>query len=179
VIQADERQALEISLVENLQRKDLDIWEEAETFKRMSEGLGYTQEEISKKIGKSKGYVSDRMEISKLPPGTKEKLKTSPNFGDLPNYLIIQAVRAHKGGKLDEYKEMLEEGHITTVKDAKKAVKRIVKGHVGRSVIWTEFKYGDYRLNKDKKGNFLITIRCKEEGFKNSLVQYLQGIKQT
>jgi len=178
VIQADERQALEISLVENLQRKDLDIWEEAETFKRMSEGLGYTQEEISKKIGKSKGYVSERMEISKLPLGTKEKLESSPNFGDLPNYMIFQAVRANRAGKLNEYTEMLKKGEVTSGKETKKAVEKMVNKTRGRKNIkWLGFKYGNYKLNRDRRGNFLITIKCKEEGFKNSLVNYLKSMK--
>jgi len=174
VIQADDRQALEISLVENLQRKDLNIWEESEIFRRMSEELGYTINEISKRIGKSIGYVSEIRSISKLPQEAKEKLS---KFENLSQNFVFQAVRAHKGGKLREYTEMLEEGYITSVKDAKKTVDRMVKVHPGRRLIWTEFKYGNYKLNKDKKGNFLITIKCKEEEFKNSLVQYLQGIK--
>ena len=104
VVEADDRQALEISLVENLQRKDLDIWEVSEIFNRMSKELGYTQEEISKRIGKSLGYVSEIMRVARLPLDSKRELS---KFENLPQNIALQAVRANKGGKLDEYMEMV------------------------------------------------------------------------
>ncbi len=171
LVEANEKEALEISLVENLQRKDLDIWEESETFRRMSEELEYTQEEITRKIGKSIGYVSGRMGISALPEETKEKFS---KFENVPQNLILQAVRADKAGKLDEYTEMVGNGQIENVKEAKKAVDRMTKKRANRETQWTGFRYGEYRKNKDKKGNFVITIRSRDEDFTRALVEFIE-----
>jgi len=63
----DDKQVLEIQLVENLQREDLNPIEEAETFKRLIDKFGYTHEQIAKKIGKSREYVSNKLRLLDLP----------------------------------------------------------------------------------------------------------------
>lgn len=172
VVEADDRQALEISLVENLQRKDLDIWEEAETFARMSRELGYTQEEIARRIGKSIGYVNGRMGVSALPTETKEVFS---NFENAPQDLVLQAVRARRAGKLEEYNEMVENGEIASVKEARKKVDKMRRKRQGPSEAWTSFPNGEYRIVRDRKGGFLITIRCHDERVCQDLTCYLQG----
>jgi ParB family chromosome partitioning protein len=62
----DDNQVLEIQLVENLQREDLNPIEEAETYQRMIDDLGYTHEEIGKKIGKSREYVTNKLRLLKM-----------------------------------------------------------------------------------------------------------------
>jgi ParB family chromosome partitioning protein len=69
-----DNQVLEIQLVENLQRKDLNPVEEAETFRRMAEELGYTHEDIARKIGKSREYVSNKLRLLKLPEDIRRAL---------------------------------------------------------------------------------------------------------
>jgi ParB family chromosome partitioning protein len=69
-----DNQVLEIQLVENLQREDLNPIEEAETFRRMVEELGYTHEDIAKKIGKSREYVTNKLRLLKLPENIKRAL---------------------------------------------------------------------------------------------------------
>ena len=63
----DDRQALEIGLIENLQREDLNILEEAEGYKSLIDDFGMTQEEISKRVGKSRPAVANAMRILSLP----------------------------------------------------------------------------------------------------------------
>lgn len=63
----DDKQALEIGLIENLQREDLNILEEAEGYKSLIEDFGMTQEEISKRVGKSRPVVANAMRILALP----------------------------------------------------------------------------------------------------------------
>ncbi len=60
-------QQLEISLVENLQREQLNPVEIALGYKRMTEELGYTQEEIAEKVGKDRASVANFLRILKLP----------------------------------------------------------------------------------------------------------------
>ena len=68
----DEQGIAEIALIENLQRKDLTIWEEADGLKALAEKFSYTQEEIAKKISKSRTTVNELMTIAGLPDKVRE-----------------------------------------------------------------------------------------------------------
>ena len=69
----DEKGIAEIALIENLQRKDLTIWEEADGLKALAEKFGYTQDEIAKKISKSRTTVTELMTVAGIPPHIREK----------------------------------------------------------------------------------------------------------
>lgn len=68
----DDRQAAEISLVENIQRDDLTVLEEAAAYRNMIDNFGYTQEMLAEKIGKSRAHVANTVRILTLP---KEVIK--------------------------------------------------------------------------------------------------------
>ncbi len=73
----DEKSIAEIALIENLQRKDLTIWEEADGFAYLVERFDYTHEEIAKKIGKSRTTVTESMAIAGLPESIRVKCRQS------------------------------------------------------------------------------------------------------
>jgi len=66
-------EALELALIENLQREDLNPLEEAEAYKRLMEEFHYTQEELAKRIGKDRTTVANAVRLLKLP----EEIKAS------------------------------------------------------------------------------------------------------
>ncbi len=76
----DEKTIAEIALVENLQRKDLTVWEEADGLAFLSEKFGYTHEEIAKKIGKSRTTVTESMTLANLPAAIRAKCLKSEIF---------------------------------------------------------------------------------------------------
>jgi ParB family chromosome partitioning protein len=61
-------ESLELALVENLQRSDLDILEEAEGYKRLKDEFGLTQEQIAQKVGKERATVANTLRLLTLPP---------------------------------------------------------------------------------------------------------------
>jgi ParB family chromosome partitioning protein len=71
----DEKSIAEIALIENLQRKDLTVWEEADGFAYLIERFGYTHDEIAKKIGKSRTTITESMAIAGLPETIREKCR--------------------------------------------------------------------------------------------------------
>ena len=71
----DEKSIAEIALIENLQRKDLNVWEEADGLAALGSRYGYTHEEIAKKIGKSRTTVTESFAIAGLPPAIREKCR--------------------------------------------------------------------------------------------------------
>ncbi|TMB57830.1 MAG: ParB/RepB/Spo0J family partition protein [Chloroflexi bacterium] len=71
VAEFDEETALEVSIIENLQREDVSPLEEAAMFGKMTD-LGYSLRQLAQKIGKDKGYVENRMRLAAAPPEVRE-----------------------------------------------------------------------------------------------------------
>lgn len=63
----DDRQTAEIALVENLQRSDLNFFEEAEGYQKLMKEFNLTQEELAKRVGKSQSAIANKLRILKLP----------------------------------------------------------------------------------------------------------------
>jgi len=74
-VDTDEQGVAEIALIENLQRRDLTIWEEADGLKALAEKFGYTQDQIAHKISKSRPTVSELMSIAGLPQNIRERCR--------------------------------------------------------------------------------------------------------
>ncbi len=74
-IDADDRQALELAIIENVQRADLDPLEEAAGYERLGDEFLYTQADLAKVIGKSRSHVSNCLRLLKLPERTKSLLR--------------------------------------------------------------------------------------------------------
>lgn len=71
----DDRTTLEVALIENLQRENLNPLEEAEGYKRLLNEFQYTQEELSKVVGKSRSFVANQMRLLDLPDALKKMVE--------------------------------------------------------------------------------------------------------
>ena len=67
IIEADNLKSLELAIIENVQRKDLNAVEEAESYKNLIENYGYDQEKVSKFIGKSRSHIANSLRLLSLP----------------------------------------------------------------------------------------------------------------
>ncbi|MGH6852359.1 MAG: ParB/RepB/Spo0J family partition protein [Methylocella sp.] len=74
-VNADDRQALELAIIENVQRADLDPLEEAAGYERLGDEFLYTQADLAKVIGKSRSHVSNSLRLLKLPEHAKSLLR--------------------------------------------------------------------------------------------------------
>ncbi len=72
VVEMDDKDMMEISLLENIQREDLNILEEAAAYQQLIEKLGYTQEELAKRVGKSRTHITNILRMRKLPAGIQK-----------------------------------------------------------------------------------------------------------
>lgn len=70
----DDRTAMEIALVENLQREDLNPLEEAEAYKKLMDEFQLTQEEIAKTVGKSRSAITNTLRLLNLPEEVRDRL---------------------------------------------------------------------------------------------------------
>ncbi len=89
-MEVDDRAVAEIALIENLQRKDLTPFEEAEGLQMLVERFGYTHEEVARKIGKSRSSVTEALAIASLPEAVREQCRRA----DISSKsLLLQIVR--------------------------------------------------------------------------------------
>lgn len=72
---ADDRALLELALVENLQREDLDPIEEGEAYRVLQESFGLSQEAIAERVGKSRPAVANAVRLLRLPPEVRALLQ--------------------------------------------------------------------------------------------------------
>src|SRR5438874_28267 len=70
-----DEQALEVALVENLQREDISPLEAARAYKRLAEEFGLTQEQIATKVGKSRSTIANTMRLLQLSPAEQRSLE--------------------------------------------------------------------------------------------------------
>jgi len=71
----DEAAVAEIALIENMQRKDLTPWEEADGLAALCHRYGYTHEEVSKKVGKSRSTVTEAITLAAIPEEIREECR--------------------------------------------------------------------------------------------------------
>lgn len=106
-IDVSDNEALEIALIENLQRKDLTPFEESYGLRLLSELYGYTQKEIAEKIGKSRSSITESISISKIPPDVVEKCK---ELSITSKTVLVEIARLKNKEKMVEVLEKFSTG---------------------------------------------------------------------
>lgn len=105
VIEMDvtEQEALEIALIENLQRKDLTPFEEAEGYHALAESHGYTHEEIADAVSKSRTVITESLALLQMPPRVRDAVQA---LGITTKSLLLEVLKA---GSEEEMIRLLEE----------------------------------------------------------------------
>ena len=89
-LDVDERGVAEIALIENMQRKDLTPWEEADGLAALCHRYGYTHEEVAKKVGKSRSTVTEAISLAAIP----EEIREECRLADITaKSLLLQVIR--------------------------------------------------------------------------------------
>lgn len=109
----DEKGVAEIALIENLQRKDLTIWEEADGLAALREKFGYTQDEIAQKISKGRSVVNELMTIAGLPAEIREKCKQAKIAS---KSTLLEIARQFDEGAMFAYLERIGSGKRVAAK---------------------------------------------------------------
>ena len=114
----DDHGVAEIALIENLQRKDLTIWEEADGLASLRERFGYTHDDIAKKISKSRSTVTELMSIAGLPTDIRKRcLETGINS----KAALLEVARQFDEAAMVEYLDGIQNGAVRPKKDRPKA----------------------------------------------------------
>ncbi|MCC7007838.1 MAG: ParB/RepB/Spo0J family partition protein [Acidobacteria bacterium] len=100
----DDGEVIELALVENLQRKDLSPFEEAEAMASLAGRAGYTHEELAKKLGKSRTSITESLALSEMPSEVRHLCR----LADITSKsLLLQIVRQQSPEKMIAFVEEL------------------------------------------------------------------------
>ena len=72
IVDFDDQEMMEIALLENIQREDLNVIEEAKAYEKLIQRLNYTQEQLAHRVGKSREHITNLLRLLKLPEDVQE-----------------------------------------------------------------------------------------------------------
>ncbi|MDD5043563.1 MAG: ParB/RepB/Spo0J family partition protein [Patescibacteria group bacterium] len=125
---AQGQEKLELALIENVQRQDLNPMEEAVAYKRLSDEFGLTQEEVAKKVGKSRPVVANSLRLLSLPEEIKKFLRAG-KLSESHARIILQLPNEKE--QLKFVRKILKDE--LSVRASEEAVRSVtVKSHVRR-----------------------------------------------
>jgi len=107
---ADDAETLELALVENLQRKDLTPFEEAEGLYRLAAQFDYTHDDIARKIGKARSSVTETLSLRNIP---EQMRKRCLERGIVSKSLLLQVARQPNEKKMLEAMHRIAQGGLT------------------------------------------------------------------
>ena len=93
----DDREMLELALVENIQRKDLTPFEESDAMQALAQRCGYTHEDLAKRLGKSRTTITEALSINGIPPEVRKVCRLA---GISNRSLLLQVVRQGDAQKM-------------------------------------------------------------------------------
>ena len=109
-LDVDDKEQLEIALVENIQRKDLTPFEEAEGFMLLHQRFGYTHEKISQVIGKSRTTITETLSINDIPDRIRAMCREA---GISNKSVLVQIARAGSEEAMEEVVRRFAAGELT------------------------------------------------------------------
>ncbi len=102
-VTATDQQALELALVENLQRKDLTPFEEAEGYRALVEKYGYTHEQVARAVGRSRTSVTETLQLLHIPPALRDLCR----HADITAKSVLLLVA--RAGSIAEMERLIQE----------------------------------------------------------------------
>jgi ParB family chromosome partitioning protein len=122
----DDREMLELALVENIQRKDLTPFEESDAMQSLAQRCGYTHEDLAKRLGKSRTTVTEALSLSGIPADVRKVCRLA---GIANRSVLLQVVRQGDPQKMLALVERLaSQGSAITREQLRKDVQKPKSG---------------------------------------------------
>ena len=160
----DDKQVLEVALIENIQRSDLNSMELACAYSLLMERFDYTQEEVATRVGKSRSEVTNIMRLLKLTPDLQQKLRDEElSYGQARALLPIKDIQLQK-----EAAEYII-AHELTVRETEKYVQSVIaKAEKSEEQAAKEARKRMQAVLEEALGN-QVFIKEVQEGLQKSL----------
>lgn len=155
-INTGDARGYELSILENIQREDLNPIEEAESYLMLMEVYGYTQEKLSEKLGKNRSSLSNKIRILKLPGNVKELVKSRElSYGHARTLLALSDEKQI----IELAKEVIEKKY--SVRETEKKVKIILEKNTFSNFSFSNI-LSDKRRKTENKDTHLEKFSKKE-----------------
>src|SRR5204863_5878300 len=123
--EADDTEVMELALIENLQRKDLTPFEEADAMHGLSDSCGYTHEDLARRLGKSRTSVTESLSLRGMP----EEVRSLCRLADISSKtLLLQIVRQDTPEKMTALVERIASQGGATRQELREAAKKPAPG---------------------------------------------------
>jgi ParB-like partition proteins len=109
-LDVDDKEQVEIALIENIQRKDLTAFEEAEGFLALQQKFGYTHEKIAQVIGKSRTTITETLSINGIPDRIRARCREA---GISNKSILVQIARAGDEKAMEDVVRRYSSGELT------------------------------------------------------------------
>jgi ParB family chromosome partitioning protein len=148
----EDNEAMEIALIENLQRKDLDVFEEADGLKALADVYGYNHGEIAQKIGKARSTITEIINISKIPKDIRDFCAKNQIVS---RSTLIEIAKQKNVENMKTLVSMIKRRELTRedTRDLSKGLKGIQRKQ----------KYFIYNFKPKEKDSYKLRIEFKQE----------------
>ena len=161
-----ENEAMEIALIENLQRKDLDLFEEADGLNALIDLYGYSHQEVSEKIGKARSTITEILSISKVPDKVREIIKTSGVFS---RSTIIEIAKQKSDSDMLKFAQQIVERRLT--REDTRDLSKLLKGKVKKP------KFYVYNYISEGTDKYKLRLELKKQTMsRQEIIEILQEI---
>ena len=166
--EVDDTEVIEVALVENIQRKDLGPFEEAEALANLSSRCGYTHEDLARRLGKSRTTITESLSLAEMPTEVRNLCR----LADISSKsLLLQVVRQQTPQKMIAFVEQLtrtRQGAVT--REQARKVAAIPKPGRPRAFV---FQY------RPPTKNFNLRLQFRKADIKPAdVIEALEGIIQ-
>jgi len=181
--QANDQQLLELALLENLQRENLNSIEIALSYKRMMDELAYTQEQVAERMGKERSTVTNYIRLLKLPPDIQVAVRNNVismgharaiiNVDNVEQQLYIFNEIKNKGLSVRQTEDLVR--NLYKNAPVKKSVKATLAAPFKKIEDTLASHYGTrVKMQHSKKGNGSITIEYFSVQELNAILEKMQ-----
>lgn len=162
VRQLTDREAAEIALIENLQRKDLNYLEEAEGYQRLLDEFGLTQKELAMRIGKSQSAIANKLRLLKLPEAVKAGISREI-VGERHARALLALPSEQE--QLDVLNQICEKGF--TVRETEELIRKRLR------------KMGPWEDEEEQHGRRVVKILKDVRIFLNTMRKVVNELRET
>lgn len=162
-----DNEAMEISLIENIQRKDLDVFEEADGLKTLNEIYGYNHSEIAEKIGKARSTITEVINIGSIPLDVRQLCK---KYRITSRTTLIEVSKQKNKDNMIKLVKAIGERELKRedTRELSKKIKGLDREKIKRYVY-------NYRPKDNKIWRLRIEFR-KQEVEKNEIIRILEEV---
>ena len=182
VMEFSDLEVLEIAIIENIQRADLNPIEEANGYRQLMDKFGHTQEQMAVAIGKSRPHIANNLRLLALPDdvqalvvmgrlssGHARALITAPNASEFAQIVVSRALSVRQVEKLVREPKVLKKNGLT--RPGKDADTRALEGDLSAAL-----KMGVSIAHKPGQEGGSVTIRYRDLEQLDELCRHLAGL---